>query len=50
MVTGPDDWIQYFNQTSVGFYVILSWSGLYFGIRYYQTLQLEKTKIAHRLQ
>jgi len=40
----PDDWIQYFNQTSVGFYVILSWSGLYFGIRYYQTLQLEKQK------
>jgi len=40
----PDDWIQYFTQTSVGFYVILSWSGLYFGIRYYQTLQLEKQK------
>ncbi len=41
----PDDWIQYFRQTSVGFYVMLSWSGLYFGIRYYQTLQLEKQKL-----
>lgn len=40
----PDEWIQYFKQTSVGFYVILSWSGLYFGIRYYQTLQQEKQK------
>lgn len=40
----PDEWIQYFKQTSVGFYVMLSWSGLYFGIRYYQTLQQEKQK------
>jgi two-component system, LytTR family, sensor kinase len=40
----PDEWIQYFRQTSVAFYVILSWSGLYFGIRYYQTLQQEKQK------
>ena len=40
----PDEWIQYFKQTSVGLYVMLSWSGLYFGIRYYQTLQQEKQK------
>ncbi|KKL00161.1 sensor histidine kinase [Rheinheimera mesophila] len=40
----PDSWTQYFRQTTVGFYVLLSWSGLYFGIKYYQTLQQEKQK------
>lgn len=40
----PDDWLKYIRDTPVAFYVILSWSGLYFGIKYYQTLQLEKQK------
>jgi signal transduction histidine kinase len=40
----PDEWYQYLRQTSVSFYVILSWSGLYLGVRYYQTLQQEKQK------
>ena len=41
----PDDWLKYIRDTPVAFYVILSWSGLYFGIKYYQTLQLEKQKL-----
>ncbi|MAD74382.1 MAG: sensor histidine kinase [Rheinheimera sp.] len=40
----PDDWLQFIKDTPVAFYVMLSWSGLYFGIKYYQTLQLEKQK------
>ncbi len=40
----PDDWFQYLEQTPVSFYVMLCWSGLYFGVRYYQTLQMEKQK------
>ena len=40
----PDDWLKYIRDTPVAFYVILSWSGLYFGIKYYQTLQQEKQK------
>ena len=40
----PDDWLKYVRDTPVAFYVMLSWSGLYFGIKYYQTLQLEKQK------
>ncbi len=40
----PDEWLQYFRQATVGFYVMLSWCGLYFGIRYYQILQQEKQK------
>ena len=36
------DWLQYLEQTPVAFYVMLSWSGLYFGVRYYQSLQQEK--------
>ncbi|MDP4537621.1 histidine kinase [Alkalimonas collagenimarina] len=39
-------WLQqYLRQTPVSFYVILSWSGMYFGIKYYQTLQREKQKL-----
>jgi two-component system, LytTR family, sensor kinase len=40
----PDDWLKYVRDTPVAFYVMLSWSGLYFGIKYYQTLQQEKQK------
>ena len=40
----PDDWLKYIRDTPVAFYVMLSWSGLYFGIKYYQTLQQEKQK------
>lgn len=40
----PDELLKYVKDTPVAFYVMLSWSGLYFGIRYYQTLQLEKQK------
>ena len=38
------DWLKYIRDTPVAFYVMLSWCGLYFGIKYYQTLQLEKQK------
>ena len=41
----PDDWLKYIRDTPFAFYVMLSWSGLYFGIKYYQTLQLEKQKL-----
>jgi two-component system, LytTR family, sensor kinase len=41
----PDDWLKYVRDTPVAFYVMLSWSGLYFGIKYYQTLQQEKQKL-----
>jgi len=41
----PKDWLQYLEQTPVAFYVMLSWSGLYFGVRYYQSLQQEKQKL-----
>lgn len=40
----PDNWAPYFRQTTMGLYVIFSWCGLYFGIKYYQTLQEEKQK------
>lgn len=41
----PADWLLYIKDTPAAFYVMLSWSGLYFGIKYYQTLQLEKQKL-----
>lgn len=41
----PKDWLFYIKDTPAAFYVMLSWSGLYFGIKYYQTLQLEKQKL-----
>jgi signal transduction histidine kinase len=40
----PSDWLLYIKDTPAAFYVMLSWSGLYFGIKYYQTLQAEKQK------
>jgi len=41
----PDFWFMY-TQSSLGsFYIILSWSGLYFGSKYYQMLQVEKQNV-----
>lgn len=40
----PDEWIYYFKNTLGSFYIVLCWSGLYFGIKYYQILQKEKQK------
>ena len=37
-----------YTQSSVwAFYIILSWSGLYFGIKYYQMLQKERRNVLH---
>lgn len=41
----PDDWIYYFTNSLASFYIIFSWSGLYFGIKYYQMLQTEKRNV-----
>ena len=40
----PDGWASYFFGTVSGMYVILCWSGLYFGIKYYKGLQLERQR------
>lgn len=40
----PDSPFFYFKNNLAKFYIILSWSGLYFGIKYYQMLQSEKQK------
>jgi LytS/YehU family sensor histidine kinase len=40
----PDAWYWYFRNSLGGFYIILCWSGLYFGIKYYQMLQKERQK------
>lgn len=40
----PDEWYYYFQQGLDSVYIILCWSGLYFGIKYYQLLQSEKQK------
>lgn len=46
----------YFKNSLAKFYIMLSWSGLYFGIKYYQMLQDEKqkalvaTSMAHQAQ
>jgi len=41
----PEFWL-YYTQSSVwSFYIILSWSGLYFGIKYYQMLQKERQNV-----
>ncbi|WP_111979263.1 sensor histidine kinase [Algibacillus agarilyticus] len=52
----PDAWVHYFSNATWSFYNILCWSGLYFGIKYYQLLQLERQKalqattMAHQAQ
>ncbi|MAK71708.1 MAG: sensor histidine kinase [Idiomarinaceae bacterium] len=40
----PDSSFFYFKNNLAKFYIILSWSGLYFGIKYYQMLQSERQK------
>lgn len=52
----PENSWFYFKNTLAKFYIMLSWSGLYFGIKYYQMLQDEKqkalmaTSMAHQAQ
>lgn len=52
----PDSGFFYFKNNLAKFYIILSWSGLYFGIKYYQMLQSERQKslmassMAHQAQ
>ena len=41
----PDFWLYYTQNSVWSFYIILSWSGLYFGIKYYQMLQKAKQKV-----
>lgn len=38
----PDEWIYYFKDILSAFFIMLCWSGLYFGTKYYQLLQKEK--------
>lgn len=40
----PEQWFYYFQQGLDSVYIILCWSGLYFGIKYYQLLQGERQK------
>jgi signal transduction histidine kinase len=52
----PDSKLAYFKNNIAKFYIVLSWSGLYFGIKYYRMLQSEKQKalmassMAHQAQ
>lgn len=41
----PESWFMYTRSTLGSFYIILSWSGLYFGSKYYQMLQVEKQNV-----
>lgn len=41
----PKFWYMYMQSTLGSFYIILSWSGLYFGSKYYQMLQIEKQNV-----
>jgi len=41
----PDFWLLYTQSSVWSFYIILSWSGLYFGINYYQMLQRAKQNV-----
>ncbi len=52
----PPHWINRFGGVMGSFYILLCWSGLYFGIKYYQQLQqqteqtLKATAAAHQAQ
>jgi LytS/YehU family sensor histidine kinase len=52
----PDHWADYIGGVMGSFYILLCWSGLYFGIKYYQQLQdqtertLQATAAAHQAQ
>ncbi|PKI17546.1 sensor histidine kinase [Colwellia sp. 12G3] len=41
----PEFWYMYTQNTLGSFYIILSWSGLYFGSKYYQMLQVAKQNV-----
>jgi sensor histidine kinase YesM len=41
----PESLWMYTQSTLSSFYIILSWSGLYFGSKYYQMLQIEKQNV-----
>ncbi|TLU66224.1 sensor histidine kinase [Thalassotalea litorea] len=41
----PDFWLLYTKSSVWSFYIMLAWSGLYFGIKYYQMLQQERQKV-----
>ncbi|MBL4940707.1 MAG: histidine kinase [Colwellia sp.] len=41
----PDFWLMYTQSSVWSFYIILSWSVLYFGTKYYQMLQVEKQNV-----
>ncbi|KZN61946.1 histidine kinase [Pseudoalteromonas luteoviolacea CPMOR-1] len=40
----PEEWFYYLQQGLDSVYIVLCWSGLYFGIKYYQLLQSERQK------
>jgi two-component system LytT family sensor kinase len=52
----PTHWADYIGGVMGSFYILLCWSGLYFGIKYYQQLQdqteqtLQATAAAHQAQ
>jgi len=52
----PESLFMYTRSSLSSFYIILSWSGLYFGSKYYQMLQIEKqnvlkaNNVAHQAQ
>ncbi len=52
----PDHWAGYIGGVMSSFYILLCWSGLYFGIKYYQQFQdqtertLQATAAAHQAQ
>lgn len=52
----PEEWLKYFTYSVDSFFLIMCWSGLYFGIKTYQMLQKEKqnaltaTAMAHQAQ
>lgn len=52
----PQSWLDYIATLPLSLYVILAWSGLYFGIKYYRMLQIQNeavlkaTNAAHQSQ
>lgn len=50
----PEEWYMYVSNSLNAFYIIMCWSGLYFGVKNYQALQREKqnsltaTAMAHQ--
>jgi len=52
----PQSWLDYIATFPLSFYLILAWSGLYFGMKYYRLLQIQNeavlkaTNAAHQSQ